>query len=173
MIEPGADGSKEARNLLYDVLKLPEAREWTMERDPYGKPYFPEHPEIHFNMSHTKGCVCCALADQPVGVDVELQRPMKHRDQVVERFSEEEHRLWEQTSKEQRERLFFQLWVLKESYVKADGRGLRIPLSSFTVLPKLRVGDYHLHLYDIADQPYIVAACSQDTEFAPSVAILE
>ena len=37
-----------------------------------GKPYFPDFPEVHFNLSHTTGAVLVALSGEPVGVDIEL-----------------------------------------------------------------------------------------------------
>ena len=36
-----------------------------------GKPYFPDFPEVHFNLSHTTGAVLVALSGEPVGVDIE------------------------------------------------------------------------------------------------------
>lgn len=42
---------------------------------PRGKPWFPQYPQIHFNLSHTAGAAVCALHDQAVGVDVERLRP--------------------------------------------------------------------------------------------------
>ena len=35
-----------------------------------GKPYFPDFPEVHFNLSHTTGAVLVALSGEPVGVDI-------------------------------------------------------------------------------------------------------
>ena len=32
-----------------------------------GKPYFPDFPEVHFNLSHTTGAVLVALSGEPVG----------------------------------------------------------------------------------------------------------
>ena len=34
-----------------------------------GKPYFPDFPEVHFNLSHTTGAVLVALSGEPVGVE--------------------------------------------------------------------------------------------------------
>ena len=44
-----------------------------------GKPYFPQHPEVQFNLSHTAGAVLVGLADEPLGVDIEHIRPVSQR----------------------------------------------------------------------------------------------
>lgn len=38
---------------------------------PHGKPALPNHPDIHFNLSHCPKAVACAVSDSPVGVDIE------------------------------------------------------------------------------------------------------
>ena len=47
----------------YRWRELPEIR-----LSSFGKPYFPEHPDVHFNLSHTAGAVLVGLSDRPVGV---------------------------------------------------------------------------------------------------------
>ena len=44
-----------------------------------GKPYFPEHPEVHFNISHSSGAVLVGVSDQEIGVDIERIRPVGQR----------------------------------------------------------------------------------------------
>lgn len=149
LTEEGSNGSEEARKLLLEALRLQYPRlqaVWAdglpaMEKNAFGKPYFADYPRISFNLSHTKGCVCCALADAPVGVDVEMCSRPANQERIVKRFSLEEQKLWKETAEEQRQELFFALWVLKESCVKADGRGLRIPLDAFSVKPGKRGGE--------------------------------
>lgn len=149
----GKKGSEEVRKLLAKALcvQYPALQGvWEkglplMGKNAYGKPYFPGYPEIYFNLSHTAGCVCCALADAPVGVDVEQCRPRKNLERIVGRFSAGEQKLWQETPEAMRQQLFFALWVLKESCVKADGRGLRIPLDAFSVEPAGWLGE---SLYD-------------------------
>ena len=75
-----------------------------------GKPYFPERPDIHFSLSHTKTHVLVAVSDKPVGVDVETVRPVRRG--VPERVCSPD---------EQRQFDFFELWVLKESFLKVTG----------------------------------------------------
>ena len=50
----------------YGLAELPK-----IETEEKGKPFFPDHPEIHFNLSHCKYAVSCALDRAPVGVDAE------------------------------------------------------------------------------------------------------
>ena len=73
-----------------------------------GKPFFPDYPDIHFNISHTNGAVLVGLSDQPIGVDIEKIRP------VGQRFM---HRLTGAAT----EREFFQNWVRREARVKRCG----------------------------------------------------
>ena len=56
----------------YGIAELPRIE--TGER---GKPYFPDCPELCFNLSHCKTAVACALDSAPVGVDVQDYRPIK------------------------------------------------------------------------------------------------
>ena len=45
----------------------------------YGKPAFAEHPEVQFNLSHTRGAVLVGIHDRPIGVDIERIRPVSER----------------------------------------------------------------------------------------------
>lgn len=76
-----------------------------------GKPYFPDFPEVHFNLSHTTGAVLVALSGEPVGVDIEHIRPVSERAM---------RRLADVTT----ERAFFQSWVRREARAKRRGQGL-------------------------------------------------
>ena len=61
------------------------------ERTQDGKPYFPDC-SIHFNVSHCRGLVCCALSSAPVGVDGEGPRPI--REDLAPRICTEEELAW-------------------------------------------------------------------------------
>lgn len=78
--------------------------------DERGKPCFPQHPEVCFNLSHTDGAVLVGVHDQPLGVDIERVRPVAAR--MLCRFSAAD------------EKAFFAEWVRRESRVKHSGEGL-------------------------------------------------
>jgi 4'-phosphopantetheinyl transferase len=111
----------------------PEA--WQFRNGPNGKPLIAGEyggPTLAFNLSHTHGLVACAIAvDADVGVDVEsVTRAV---DEGVSRrfFAATEQATIERapTPRERAER-FFELWTLKEAYIKAIGVGLSHPLST-------------------------------------------
>ena len=56
----------------YGLTELP-----AVETGEKGKPFFPDRPDLHFNLSHCKTAVACALDKSPVGVDVQEVRPLR------------------------------------------------------------------------------------------------
>ena len=86
-----------------------------------GKPYFPDHPDCHFSLSHTADLCACALSDTPVGIDIELVRPRKEGLPAYV-FGEGEL-VWFREGGSRWED-FYTLWTLKESRCKYTGRGL-------------------------------------------------
>ncbi|MBP1737409.1 MAG: 4-phosphopantetheinyl transferase [Oscillospiraceae bacterium] len=89
-----------------------------------GKPFFPQCPEIHFNLSHSGPFLLLGLADTPVGVDIEVVRP---RRPSLPRFAltQEEYALFCQNGGGWKE--FYLLWTVKEAYCKYTGDGLSRP----------------------------------------------
>lgn len=104
----------EERRLAYRLLALAVARECSLEPLPAleraagGKPFFPAHPEICFNLSHSRGAAVCALHRLPVGVDVERLRQAPRR--LAAGMGDED---------------FFRLWTAQEATVKRQGLGLQ------------------------------------------------
>jgi 4'-phosphopantetheinyl transferase len=121
-----------------------DARDWRFVANGYGCPAIAhprEYSSLRFNLSHTRGMIVCAVAGgRDVGVDVEA---VDRRGQTVEiaeqYFSPSELAgLRAQPADAQRAR-FFELWTLKEAYIKARGMGLSIPLDQFSF--RLRTGE--------------------------------
>ena len=90
-----------------------------------GKPYLTAAPDVHFSLSHSAAWAVCAVSDHPVGVDIQQCRSFKPN--IADRFFHpDEVQYLSSLSPAERENAFYTLWALKESYVKADGRGLRL-----------------------------------------------
>jgi len=117
-----------ALKTVYDIVPRPQDFS-LMER---GKPYLVTAPDVHFSISHSGSMAMCALHGEPVGADIEKVRPVGKG--VPERvMSAAEYRLYRDA--EDRQTLFFQIWTLKEAFIKYSGKGLGIPLKLFTVCP--------------------------------------
>lgn len=56
----------------YGLTELPR-----IETGEKGKPFFPERPELRFNLSHCQTAAACALDASPLGVDVQELRPLR------------------------------------------------------------------------------------------------
>lgn len=96
------------------------------------KPLLHGHDALHFNISHSGDWVVAAFSEQPVGVDVERIRRANFG--VARRFfSAEEVDMINRLPPNRQSDLFFDLWTIKESYLKALGTGLTRALNSFTV----------------------------------------
>lgn len=93
-----------AVNDMYGIC-MPEIR-----KTQTGKPFFPDRPDICFSLSHTKTHLLVAVSETPVGADVETVRLVRPGT-AARVCTPEELRVFD----------FFELWVLKESYVKLSG----------------------------------------------------
>jgi len=112
------------------------AADWHFVTGPQGRPEPApgiDAKGLRFNLSHTSGLVACALSkDDAIGVDVEWQQRTGKLDAIAEKkFSSPELAFYKSASAEDRRRIFFAFWTLKEAYIKAIGKGLREPLDGF------------------------------------------
>ena len=88
-----------------------------------------------FNLSHSGGYALCAFSDQSeVKVGCDLEEIKEFRQPVAKRFfcqSEYEHIMREEG--EDRIRMFYRYWVLKESFMKATRQGMAMDMRSFEI----------------------------------------
>jgi 4'-phosphopantetheinyl transferase len=137
-----------ARGLLREILAPylhVSPRQLRFGYSAHGKPFLAgeEHSDLRFNVSHSFDAMLLAIAhSREVGVDVEgvgniglaideigdmvLSEPEK---QALARFDGEDKRT-----------NFLRFWTLKEALIKADGRGVSLPLERIDVsVPEGRV----------------------------------
>jgi 4'-phosphopantetheinyl transferase len=126
-----------ASNLLSKILLLKGLQKFGLQDNSlenlryteYGRPYLPGN--IDFNMSHSGQYILCAVArDLKLGIDIE---EIKNVD-----FAEFEDLMttgqWQIIrSSNDPLREFFRFWAIKESIIKADGRGLSVPLKEIEI----------------------------------------
>jgi 4'-phosphopantetheinyl transferase len=104
---------------------------------PQGKPSLKEKHEsdLRFNVSHSGELALLAFSlQQEVGVDVELKRAEVDFLSLADlSFSKDERAAIHSCSPADRADLFYEFWTCKEACIKADGRGLSVPLDQFSV----------------------------------------
>lgn len=110
-------------------------QDWQFEKGDKDKPEIINCPlPLRFNISHTKNLIICAVTlKDDIGCDVENTSRNNNVAAIAERYFsvKEAKELFDQPEALQRDR-FFDYWTLKESYIKAWGLGLAIPLSDFS-----------------------------------------
>ena len=139
----------------------------------------PEIEGIFFNLSHSKNMVICAVSDKAVGCDIEQVSVAPEK--VAERFfSEAEQRYLSQYSGEEKNKEFYRLWTMKESYMKMTGEGMRLLLHQFELhfgecVQLYRDGslqDCFIKEYELLQDEtllYQVSVCAEEDTFAEQV----
>lgn len=98
-----------------------------------GKPYLRSR-EIFFSLSHCAETVMCAVSQGEIGADTEKVTDID-LDVAKRFFHPEEYAMLQRLETEgERQNLFFRLWTLKESFLKAMGTGLLLPTDSFRIV---------------------------------------
>ena len=94
-----------------------------------GKPYLPDYPEVHFNLTHSGTIAVCTVSDTECGVDIEqISKPHEIMALANRFFSTKE--LAAMLMSPNQNEAFCRLWTLRESYVKMRGKGFSIGLST-------------------------------------------
>ncbi len=124
-------------NLFGISLLLKALKRFGIEKDslisikygPYGKPYLDQ--KINFNIAHSGKYSLCAVSDKVnFGVDLEQIKTID--------FNDFDHTMtdnqWEIIKGSVKPvDLFFRFWAIKESVIKADARGMSIPLKEIEI----------------------------------------
>lgn len=90
---------------------------------PHGRPFVPGDP-VHFSLSHSGDLVMIALADEPVGADVEQVPELSTVTSVASALHPAETAELDALPPADRPAAFARCWTRKEAYLKATGAGL-------------------------------------------------
>ncbi len=167
------------RRILSEKISIP-TNEIIIKKSEKGKPYLADSKKHYFNISHSGDWVVVAFADEEIGIDVELIRKINY--QIARRFySAAEFAELDKKEGQEKRDFFFDLWTLKESYLKLLGKGLTKSLSSFTI----RKSDLEFRLIDdkteissvffkqyLLDMEYKLSTCSMSSDFTEKINIL-
>ena len=146
----------------------------------WGKPSLKYQPNIYFSLSHSGDYAICSIGDKAIGNDIEL---IKHgRLKVADRFFAREELDWMYAVQDEEEitRRMFRIWTMKESFLKATGKGISLPLGDFAVIvdediAKIRVKHsynakfYHMKEYADIDGYRVAVCCEEGRDVAYSM----
>ena len=109
-------------------------RDWMFAVNSYGRPHIANQQaaqaDVRFNISHTRSLIAMAVTRaRDVGVDVENTQARAVSMEIADRFfARAEVDALSKLPRQQQQERFFEYWTLKESYIKARGLGLSVPL---------------------------------------------
>lgn len=112
--------------------------EWRFTTNDYGRPEISapsKYRGLHFNLSNVRNLVACVVATEvDVGIDIEeTSRCVDGLSLAKHHFSPTEVEMLSTLNPAAVEKRFFDIWTLKEAYIKARGKGLDIALNSFSL----------------------------------------
>jgi len=157
------------RKILGRLINYPPEK-LAFKKNKFGCPALlrPKNTSLNFNLSHSGNFVVLAVGQKKLGIDVEIIRPID-ASIFKNNFSKKELDLIKR--KKTGLRNFYQIWTLKESFIKALGKGLSHPLSdiSFLLGPKNQIKlekqsnnrRWHFRLWQ-PGKNYQLALCSQE-----------
>lgn len=139
-----------------------------------------------YNFSHSGDYVLCAVCTEQenadakvcVGCDVEQIRSFR-LDMAKRFFCKSEYQSIMEEQEAMRQKVFCRYWVLKESFMKATGKGMAMALNSFEIQlgspsvllrqPKEFPETFYYMESELGDGAYRIAVCSTDEEIDTEV----
>ena len=137
-----------------------------------------------FNLSHSGAYALCSVDDsggQPVRIGCDLEEIKEERMSVAKHFfCEEEYKAILENKAS-----FYRYWVLKESFMKATGLGMKLGMKEFEIgfsdedVPILKrkpqdiEGQYHFKEYECGQLPYQIAVCASTDDFDGKLQVIK
>lgn len=117
--------------------------------DSYGKPSvdIKSHSGVHISLSHSGEYVAAMIADSPCGIDIE--KTNRSINKIATRYFTADELDSIKTDTD-----YFHIWTLKESIMKATGKGLVLGMDSYSVAGKtctIKGITYECHALDAPD----------------------
>ncbi|MBN6889319.1 4'-phosphopantetheinyl transferase [Cytobacillus horneckiae] len=172
------------RTILCKYIGLPN-KDLRFSYNYYGKPFINniDGKSLEFNLSHSGEWVVLAISDQPIGIDIErINLDIDVTLYFNHFFSNKEQCLFSNLREQDISNYFFEFWTLKESFLKAEGTGLAIPFTSFTILKEnelIKVLDiedkeleYSFKQYYI-DKDYKLAVCGREINMEKEITVVD
>lgn len=160
------------RSMIQHDLNIPNT-DIRFSKNEYGKPYLENNPDFHFNISHSNSQIVCVTGGYRVGVDVQHIKPISL--DLAKKFFTKQEYLQLNNIYPYRKRLkaLYDIWTLKESFIKAVGKGLYIPLHTFNLVHEDKLvssihfeeSSYYFKQYDTIKN-YKLSVCSVSPDFA-------
>lgn len=133
----------------------------------YQKPYLPSpYTDLQFNMSHSHDYAAFAITQHAaIGIDIEKILPIQHQEIANRYFSQKENLAISALAKAEQSYAFYRIWSRKEAIIKAIGKGLSMPLDSFTV-----ASDDQVENILVEDKTWSLAPIHINSEYTGAVA---
>jgi 4'-phosphopantetheinyl transferase len=169
------------RTIIFEKLNV-RNKFIVFEKNLYGKPYLKGYPKFHFNISHSGDFVVCAIDDKPIGIDVEEIKYMEYKEIAKSFFSVSEFGYIVKEDLNIQLNKFYEMWTLKESYIKCGGKGLSIPLKSFSIdidqyenIKVIIYNEHKEHVFKRVDigLGYKMAVCSVNKEISNNIIMID
>ncbi|PFJ85217.1 4'-phosphopantetheinyl transferase family protein [Bacillus cereus] len=165
------------RSLICQKYKI-NNEEIRFKYNEYGKPFVENFSDFHFNLSHSGEWVVCTTANFNVGIDIEKVSEIEALKLAKEFFSADEFYDISNMNSDEQISYFYDLWTLKESYIKTIGKGLYTQLNSFSIKKESRAlilyknipKNFYFKQYNI-DPNYKLSACATRDEFPQEIII--
>lgn len=160
-------------------------QDWVFSAGPQGRPEISAPrpaPRLEFNIAHAADLVMLGVTcGRALGIDTESVAAREVDIEGLDRyFAPQEISALRALEPRERRRRFFELWTLKESYIKAKGMGLAIPLDAFRfelaggqglvlrMRAELADSPQHWRLWQLTLRAdYLAAICAARGESAP------
>lgn len=120
--------------------------QWSISRSENGRPYFADHPEVCFSVSHSGTYMAVAFCGRPVGVDLQEHVTKKEEPpyKAAQRLKKIAQRFFNpldaayvcrpDISPDETINRFYNAWTAAESYAKCTGLGLSRTLGKTALL---------------------------------------